>query len=559
MSALADLGNASGFLYTTDTNGTSVLSSVTNTQDNVRRILEDAGFSNPVAATGEYSPVFGRRYFLNSAGGAAEGVIAGALEITDYVVMKGLQSVFPKDDYTIGSGVLTPTRKSSITLVGVEGEGGASDTLDTITATGYYNGDIIIFKGKVTAHVITFSNNTGNIKLANAANFLTGDLTHGIVLQYNLSDTTWYEITRSPNPTLSVANLRAAGVPTPISGVATTALTVGGGTLELEPGVDKGYQVYTSAAALAITSGWTIQIDPDPAVAYLDGDTMIVDYRATIDVTTHTQSVTIFGITLTAEQALEGRIVFIGTYKLSNTTWYYDVFYSAYGVDVENKAHTAATYEPVLGNPSANGYILSSTTAGVRSWVPNAAAAGNLWEVGSGGGAIQTQGNGADASGVLSIAAGNNAVASGLGSTAVGDAAQATADGSNAFGLGAVASAVTAFAAGNNAVASATAAIALGVTVSASGLESIAIGENCSAIGANSNAIGTGAVSDIASTTNISGAIITKKSSAIFGSDYVLEGASTTITIMTPEIDLKSVADFTNCYIRNKANIYVIT
>ena len=32
-------------------------------------------------------------------------------------------------------------------------------------------------------------------------------------------------------------------------------------------------------------------------------------------------------------------------------------------------ATAASTYEPVLGNPSTNGYVLSSTTAGVRSWI----------------------------------------------------------------------------------------------------------------------------------------------------------------------------------------------
>ena len=31
--------------------------------------------------------------------------------------------------------------------------------------------------------------------------------------------------------------------------------------------------------------------------------------------------------------------------------------------------HTHAGYEPALGNPSVNGYVLASTTAGVRSWV----------------------------------------------------------------------------------------------------------------------------------------------------------------------------------------------
>lgn len=34
-------------------------------------------------------------------------------------------------------------------------------------------------------------------------------------------------------------------------------------------------------------------------------------------------------------------------------------------------ATAASAYEPVLGDPSTNGYVLSSTTAGLRSWIPN--------------------------------------------------------------------------------------------------------------------------------------------------------------------------------------------
>ena len=35
--------------------------------------------------------------------------------------------------------------------------------------------------------------------------------------------------------------------------------------------------------------------------------------------------------------------------------------------------------EPALGNPAANGYVLSSTTAGVRSWVAQASGSGLPW------------------------------------------------------------------------------------------------------------------------------------------------------------------------------------
>jgi hypothetical protein len=49
------------------------------------------------------------------------------------------------------------------------------------------------------------------------------------------------------------------------------------------------------------------------------------------------------------------------------------------GGTLGSAAYTLATaYESALGNPAANGYILSSTTAGVRSWIPNTGNVGGL-------------------------------------------------------------------------------------------------------------------------------------------------------------------------------------
>ncbi len=48
---------------------------------------------------------------------------------------------------------------------------------------------------------------------------------------------------------------------------------------------------------------------------------------------------------------------------------------SAYSLTGHN--HTG-TYEPVLGNPGTNGYLLSSTSAGVRSWVAPASGGGDF-------------------------------------------------------------------------------------------------------------------------------------------------------------------------------------
>ena len=43
---------------------------------------------------------------------------------------------------------------------------------------------------------------------------------------------------------------------------------------------------------------------------------------------------------------------------------------AGYGItDAAAASHTHSGYETAIGNPSANGYLLSSTSAGVRSWV----------------------------------------------------------------------------------------------------------------------------------------------------------------------------------------------
>ena len=364
MAALANLGNGSGFLYVVDLDGTSIIANLANTPTNARKIIQDA---LPIAGLIDdpdiFSSVYGKRYFINTAGTA--GSLTGASEITQYVVNRGLNAPLVDISSTIASGVITPGRYACLIKVTVDTQGGAaSDDLDTITATNYVDGDIIFLRGTNSGRVVTVKNGTGNILLANSIDFNTAEESDVLTLQF--ISPTWYEISRSPNPELSVDTMRAAGIAIPAQGVNTTALTNGGGTINLEPGVDKGYQVYTGT--ITMSASWTIQIQAVPATPYLDGDEMIVDYRALA--TTGANTVTIFGIALTTTQALEGRVILLAKYKLSNTTWYYTILYKSQGVDITNKAYVDATFEPVLGNPAGNGYILSSTTAGVRSWIP---------------------------------------------------------------------------------------------------------------------------------------------------------------------------------------------
>jgi len=370
MAALSDLGNNSGFLYIVDYDGVSVISSLKNNTLNVKKLLTDALTSGPLPPnTGIFSTSYGRRYFINSAGGAVQGDLTGATEISRNVILRGLESSLPVNNYTIATGALTPLRDASVMVVNVDTEGlAASDNLDSISTTDFNTGDIVIFRGVNAARIVTFRSGMGNITLTSGVNFLTGNQAFSISLQY-ISGSGWFEISRTPSLAISVSALRNAGLAIPVQGVELTALASGGGTINLEPGVDKGYQVFNGTATLA--ASWVIQIQGAPATPYLDGDEMIVDFRALL--TVGANSVTIFGITLTDIQALEGRIILYAKYKLSNTTWYYKLVYDASGVDVTNKAYVDTTFEPDAGLPAADGYIWSSSAAGVRSWIPNTA------------------------------------------------------------------------------------------------------------------------------------------------------------------------------------------
>lgn len=368
MAALTNLGSNSGFIYVVDSDGTSIIQNLANNQPNVRKVILDASTESDL---GLGSTVPRKRYFLNNAGAA--GVLAGATEITRFLVTKGLNATLPFNSNTIAGGVISPSRYASITVINVLNQGGAgTDDLDTITATDYSDGDIIFLRGGDAAQIVTVKDATGNIFLANAVDFDSADSTTVLTLEYLSAGDQgagFYEVSRSPNPAISVATLRANNIAVPVQGVNKTTLTNGGGTINIEPGVDKGHQVYDGTVTLA--GSWVIQIQPAPVTPYLDGDTVFVEYRALA--TVGANSVTIFGIALTATQALEGRVFLRATYKLSNTTWYYDIFYDARGVDITNLAYVDATFEPALGNPAANGWILSSTTLGVRSWIPNTA------------------------------------------------------------------------------------------------------------------------------------------------------------------------------------------
>ncbi len=314
----------------------------------------------------EVDPQIGYKMYLNSSISAAFDTLVGATDITSGVLRKAASSPYSIRDVQISSGSVSINRDGATTVVSVQTEGAiAADDLTVIDAGIFNDGDVVIIRGKESAKVTTVKEG-GNIELANNADFLTATKDYAIMLQYSTSDNKWYEVSRSPGNNLSVASLRSASISTPVQGVQATTLTVGGGSVTVQPGVDKGHIVLTGTGTL--TGSWSYNLGGSP----IDGDTFIVDYKGTF--TPSGNNVTIFGVALTDAQIAGKKVSVEAIYISSSSSWSVVTLRDTAGVDLVDSTDLA-TKEAVLGNPAANGYILSSTTAGVRSWVSNAYAA----------------------------------------------------------------------------------------------------------------------------------------------------------------------------------------
>lgn len=303
----------------------------------------------------------GIKMYVNASSGASETSIVGATDITTGVLRKSASTPFTIEQNEIASGVISPSRDGNITVIAVQTEGAvAADNLDTIDAGIFASGDILIIRGLDAAKVTTVTE-SGNIELANNSVFLTGDKDNVLMLQYdNTTTPTWYEINRSPSAVISVSSFRSGGIAQPVEGVNTTALATTGGTINLTAGTDKGVQVLTGSGTL--TSSWTIALN----AGLIEGDTFVIDYNATF--TPSGNTVTIAGITLTDSQIAEGNVSVEAVWD--GSSWITTMIRNTATEDLATDTDLA-TKEDSLGNPASDGYILSSTAAGVRSWIPS--------------------------------------------------------------------------------------------------------------------------------------------------------------------------------------------
>jgi len=303
----------------------------------------------------------GFKIYLNLSASAPLGNIAGASNISDFIVRKPYNSPNGTFAYTLSTDTISVDRKSVLSEITVDTEGSASaDNLKDVIPLGFNNGDWLLVRGKASARVVTFVE-TGNINLSNNVSFATANNSSVICLEYIDGD--FFEIFRSPTVPFNVSSLRDADFPQGVLGVKEVALTAGGGTLSLEPGVDEQIIIITGSD-VTLSSSWTIEGTGTPK----EGD----KFHIYIDqeITLNGNDVTIFGIELTALQALSettsgNKPFVIGQYA---TAWRGTLILNSRDRDLVDTIQLA-TKEDDLGNPDTNGQVLSSLTDGTRYWV----------------------------------------------------------------------------------------------------------------------------------------------------------------------------------------------
>lgn len=194
-------------------------------------------FAGGSSETGVYDSSLGRRFWINSQSSAVQTSLSGAVEITKYIISRGLQTGYQTKDVTISSDTLTGLDRScATTVLSVETQGGAaSDTLAFIEVTDFVEGDIIMLRAYNTGHVVTVESAptttsaapTPNIYLSNNASFITS-VYNTLTLQLKYvagTGNVWVENVRTITPNNAVIIRTQAQIATDITD---SAVQVGG-------------------------------------------------------------------------------------------------------------------------------------------------------------------------------------------------------------------------------------------------------------------------------------------------------------------------------------------
>jgi hypothetical protein len=267
------------------------------------------------SSTSAYDEVSGYRFFINAdySGTAAPGSLTNAVEITNYIVLRGLNASFPNQSATINSGVLTLSRESSVNVVDVETQGGAgTDSLDTIVpSSDMADGDLFIIRGTDASHIVTITS-SGNI--VSSGDWSSADKDTQIILMY-LSGS-FYETSRSGgNYIPAYTAFRTEGFPflDPTKYGVTSVTAADNTTKTVTVNSDKNLIAVTGTVSLT-TGDYIIDLSTTGAVA---GDVVFVKYVA--NVTVGSYKVSIEGHDLSDVEALLGGMSFL--YLYDGSAW----------------------------------------------------------------------------------------------------------------------------------------------------------------------------------------------------------------------------------------------
>ncbi len=286
--------------------------------------------------SGVNSTINGRRYHINASAGAPQGDITGATEITDDLIMRGLQHRIDSEDVVISVGTVAPTRTLSIMHLNVDTEAAAgTDDLDSIDIGDYVLGDILIVSGIDVTRVVTLTDTSvslGTIKLTGEVPFSTGSKENVIVLRLvedSVNGTLWHEMWRSPAISIDALAFVTEGFP------------LEAGTQELDIDTFALPATVTLSAVSPLSPSWTNVIHASPgaiganfeialpaAGTAQDGQKLTVKYSAAGVDTSGAGDVIIFGVTLTDQEALQGGVIFEAILNTDASAWnvtkYYD-------------------------------------------------------------------------------------------------------------------------------------------------------------------------------------------------------------------------------------------
>ena len=326
-----DLGSGTGALYITTTSGapgssTGIITNLTNDTQGLLTLMNHAAINDKLVdtdASADIPNAYRFKYFVYNNAAAVQGTVhASATEITRFVT--NYRTIGRNTaNIELVANVLKYERTGAITTI----------LCPTISAPVYFlrdvlstdNTDDVVQEGDIVILRMAYDN-TGEIVVDSASNY------------YNTYDG------------FDSIFLRDFGE----KGVKSIAATTGGTLSDLVAGSDAGVVNITGTKTLA--SAFNLPISS----AALPGDRFDIWYRA--DITSNTaggNKVTIGGVDLTDAEALNGstKPILIQANYLGTDGW------------KVAKILNSDESERDLGNPTANGQVLTSTTAGVRSWV----------------------------------------------------------------------------------------------------------------------------------------------------------------------------------------------